>query len=146
MQAEQPLLMRQIRAKRLLQSMVLNRALHFFANVFPNMPVFPPLPAWIANEQGGLSSIECLESLNSEGRQCSSMCSRLEGWDPKGQIHCLETRHEPLARIFCTRGSSWPDKHKSETLPVRTFKPLSTIWFWAYPNGANPTELQKTGG
>lgn len=30
MQAEQPLLMRQIRAKGLMQSMVLNRELHFF--------------------------------------------------------------------------------------------------------------------
>lgn len=69
----------------------------FFARVFPSVSVFPPLPAWIANEQVGLSSIKCLESLNSEGRQCSFMCSRLEGWHPKGQIHCLETRHEPLA-------------------------------------------------
>ena len=45
-----------------------------------------------------------------------------------------------------TRGSSRPDKHKSETVPVRTPKPLSTIWFWAHPRGANPTRFGRTGG
>lgn len=54
--------------------------------------------------------------------------------------------HEPLARMFSAHARQLTDKHKSETVPVRTFKPLSTIWFWAYPRGANPTRLGRTGG
>lgn len=35
------------------------------------------------------------------------------------------------------RSSSRPDKHKSETVLLRTFKPMSTIWFWPYWRGGN---------
>lgn len=68
------------------------------------------------------------------------------GQDPKGQLRCLQTDMNHWLGGSAQRGSSWPDEHKSKTVPVPTFKPLSTIWFWAYPNGANPNRLDRTVG
>lgn len=93
-----------------------------------------------------LSSIRCLASLSTGGRQLVPCAADWKARIPK--VSCTpnkQTWTTGLDVFSSTRSSSQPDKHKSETAPVRTFKPLSTIWFWAYPRGANPTRLGRTG-
>lgn len=98
--------------------------------------VFSPFACLDCKWTKGLSSIECLKSLNSEGRRCSSMRSRLEGWDPKGHIHCVETDRNRWLK-YSTREAAHGQISTNQKLCQS--EPLS---LWA-PSGSEPIQMDQ---
>lgn len=117
-----------------------------YVSVFPLLHAYTHKHVCMWYNEVVLSSIKSLASLSTGGRQIVPCVADWKTGIPK--VSCAphkQTWTTGLDVFSSTRVSSRPDKHKSETVPVRTFKLLSTIWFWNYPRGANPTRLGRTG-
>lgn len=83
-------------------------------------------------------------SLSIRGRQLVLFVADLEALFPNVTCAMHKQTWTTRPEILCsTRGSSQPDKNKSDRVPVGNLKRLSTIWFWTHPRGANLTRLEK---